>query len=70
MSTHNIGFCGEIRKILTRYPLLSRPMKTCSRGHSTFFLFFIITISLDISNSAWIHRKCQDLLSMKNKKNK
>ena len=26
MSTHNIGFSGEIRKILTRYPLLSRPM--------------------------------------------
>ena len=26
MSTHNICFRGEIRKILTRYPLLSRPM--------------------------------------------
>ena len=26
MSTHNICFHGEIRKILTRYPLLSRPM--------------------------------------------
>ena len=26
MSTHNICFRGEIRKIFTRYPLLSRPM--------------------------------------------
>ena len=27
MSTYNICFRGEIRKILTRYPLLSRPME-------------------------------------------
>ena len=26
MSTHNIGFCGEIRKILCGYPLLSGAM--------------------------------------------
>ena len=26
MSTHNICFRGEIRKIFTRYPPLSRPM--------------------------------------------
>ena len=26
MSTHNICFHGEIRKIFTGYPLLSRPM--------------------------------------------
>ena len=26
MSTHNICFCREIRKIFTCYPLLSRPM--------------------------------------------
>ena len=26
MSTHNICFHGELRKIFTRYPLLSRPM--------------------------------------------
>ena len=26
MSTHNICFCGEIRKILTWYPLIFRPM--------------------------------------------
>ena len=26
MSTHNICFHGEIRKIFTRYPPLSRPM--------------------------------------------
>ena len=26
MSTHNICFRGEIRKIFTRYPSLSRPM--------------------------------------------
>ena len=30
MSTHNICFRGEIRKILTRYPLLSRPMNLSS----------------------------------------
>ena len=28
MSTHNICFCGEIRKIITGYPILSRPMMT------------------------------------------
>ena len=28
MSTHNIGFCGEIRKILCGYPLLSVAMIT------------------------------------------
>ena len=27
MSTHNICFCGEIRKIFTGYPPLSRPMQ-------------------------------------------
>ena len=27
MSTHNICFRGEIRKIFTSYPLLSRPMQ-------------------------------------------
>ena len=26
MITHNVCFCGEIRKIFTGYPLLSRPM--------------------------------------------
>ena len=26
MSTYNICFCGEIRKIFTGYPPLSRPM--------------------------------------------
>ena len=26
MSTHNISFCGEIRKILCGYPFLSRSM--------------------------------------------
>ena len=26
MSTHNISFCGKIRKIFTGYPSLSRPM--------------------------------------------
>ena len=38
MSTHNICFRGEIRKMLTRYPLLSRPMSEVpgsgSRLHS------------------------------------
>ena len=28
MSTHNICFCREIRKIFTRYPPLTRPMHT------------------------------------------
>ena len=26
MSTHNICFCRKLRKLFTRYPLLSRPM--------------------------------------------
>ena len=36
MSTHNICFRGEIRKLLTWYPHLSRPMwclRTCPLGH-------------------------------------
>ena len=32
MSTHNICFRGEIRKIFTGYPPLSRPMGTDLRG--------------------------------------
>ena len=27
MSTHNICFCGEIRKIFSLYPILSRSLK-------------------------------------------
>ena len=30
MSTYNICFCGETRKIFTRYRLLSRPMSSSS----------------------------------------
>ena len=33
MSTHNICFCGEIRKILCGYPLLSVAMQTCGSYH-------------------------------------
>ena len=32
MSTHNICFCGEIRKILCGYPLLSVAMSAISRA--------------------------------------
>ena len=35
MSSHNICFRGEIRKIFTRYPPLSRPM---DGGHLMFFV--------------------------------
>ena len=35
MSTHNICFCGEIRKLSTEYPPLSRPM-----GHKIDSLSF------------------------------
>ena len=39
MSTHNICFRGEIRKIFTRYPLLSRPMELCSLVSVLVFLY-------------------------------
>ena len=32
MSTHNICFYGEIRKIFTSYPLLSRPLQCRPRS--------------------------------------
>ena len=33
MSTHNICFRGEISKIFTGYPALSRPMQYCAFFH-------------------------------------
>ena len=35
MSTHNICFCGEIRKILCAYPLLSVAMVSELKDHET-----------------------------------
>ena len=52
MSTHNICFCGEIRKIITIYPLLSRPMHPAMQNTSDcVFVHYVIgpdkaTISL------------------------
>ena len=44
MSTHNVCFCGEIRKIFPRYPPLSRPMSTAmmnkQENTNIFFLAF------------------------------
>ena len=36
MSTNNICFCGEIRKIFTGYPPLSRPMSKEMLGEEVF----------------------------------
>ena len=36
MSTHNICFCGEIGKIFTGYPPLSRPMITLKRKKKNY----------------------------------
>ena len=61
MSTHNICLRGEIRKILTRYPLLSRPMST----HNIYLcgeIRKLSTLSVDKQNHKKIHTK-------KNKKN-
>ena len=48
--------------------------KICSRGHFNFFFIFSEKTSLDISCDSsvkqTIHMKCQDLYSLKNKKNK
>ena len=40
MSTHNICFCGEIRKILSRYPFLSGAMPQVDMQKCFFFFFF------------------------------
>ena len=44
MSTHNICFCGEIRKILRGYPLVSDTMVLvrlgCHCPHMQYGLFF------------------------------
>ena len=37
MSTHNICFRGEIRKIFTGYPPLSRPMFMDNLGKFSYF---------------------------------
>ena len=37
MSTHNICFRGEIRKILCGYPLLSVPMQICKLPRPSSF---------------------------------
>ena len=38
MSTHNICFCGEIRKILCGYPLLTVAMNMSNKNLSTVLL--------------------------------
>ena len=43
MSTHNICFCGEIRKIFTGYPPLSRPMHSMK-------IFMVVTAKESISS--------------------
>ena len=51
---------------------LKAPSKICSRRHSNFLFYFSEKTSLDIlcesSAKQTIHIKCQDLLSLKNKK--
>ena len=39
MSTHNIYFCGEIRKILCGYPLLSVAMNYCLNIYASIIVF-------------------------------
>ena len=59
MSTHNISFRGEIRKIFTRYPPLSRPTLY---GYASFqgADFFDIRTVYDLINfkgvQGYIHR--------------
>ena len=51
MSTHNICFCREIRKLFTWYPLLSRPMDTLSAYHicpkiwNSLFYFILMCLN-------------------------
>ena len=60
MSTHNICFPGEIRKILCGYPLLSVAM-TCVIYNAFFFFFFFFFFS------AWSTiSRCNVLPSSKN----
>ena len=52
MSTHNICFRGEIRKIFTGYPLLSRPISIitieikCYKNMQCFILVNLINLML------------------------
>ena len=57
MSTRNICFCGEIRKLFSLYPLLSRALlliltaliTTATEGIFRFCLFFLEKMWLNIS---------------------
>ena len=47
MSTHNIYFRGEIRKILCGYPLLSVAMTACMRRLIWALVFYIYRVRED-----------------------
>ena len=57
---------------------LKAPSKICSRRHSFFFYYYYyyfsektsLDISCESSAKQMIHMKCQDLFSLKKKKNK
>ena len=51
MSTHNICFRGEIRKIFTGYPLLSRSMRTYPKERFLTLRFKLVNLAL-FTNSA------------------
>ena len=42
MSTHNIWFCGKIRKILSWYPLLSRTMDCHKRRQMMIYIYKLL----------------------------
>ena len=51
MSTHNRSFYGEIRKVFTLYPLLSRPKFTLSIWTSPFaYLIMCLEITALVAN--------------------
>ena len=69
MSTQNICFCGEIRKIFCGYPLLSVAIKNSLK--SIFFFFFFSesknSITCELSARQMIHMKSH-IFSEKKKK--
>ena len=61
MSTHNIGFCGEIRKIFTGYPPLPYDLLLYSQSISQTSGYNLLCTSLYIKAYTWdFHLNCLD----------
>ena len=65
MSTHNICFCGEIRKLLSGYPLLSGRMEFPGIFPQNHILGYSLEAPLQGTSNVY----AQDVFLWKNKEN-